>query len=125
MRGKVIMPQVKLENRTHIFWFYEKVVQLLALLKNSSPGEDKIIPFPKIFQLLGRYFHFTRDESWKLLKSLREQGFISIVPFKGVVIQEVRISNPRESSKSLPRVSLAGIGSDQILKNKRGDGYED
>ena len=61
------------------------LLERLEELKESTNSE--IIKFPSVFMKLCRNFSITKDECWSVLFSLRDSGFIEIVPYHGIIIK--------------------------------------
>jgi hypothetical protein len=57
------------------------VIQRMGELPRSPSG---IIRFPAVFEKLCRNFSINKKQCWELLFSLKEQGFIEIVPYQGI-----------------------------------------
>jgi hypothetical protein len=82
--------------------YRRRLYRALDKIKNLNiPKEDKeikrflklnpnsIIPFPLVYRRLGVLYHFSKKKSNKILKSLEKRGFIEIIKFHGI-----RINNP-------------------------------
>lgn len=63
------------------------------LLKDSDIGFyltrriNVFIPFPLIFKRLGVIYHFTRKDSFEILKIMEQREWIKIIPFKGIRVK--------------------------------------
>lgn len=66
------------------FSFLDRVMERLKNL-DKSRGK-RVIPFPLIFYDLGMFYHMTKDETKTIIQSLREQGYITFHPFRGIKI---------------------------------------
>jgi hypothetical protein len=51
----------------------------------------RIIPFPLVFNRLGTMFHFDKKNSVMLLKKIQTEGYVEIIPFKGIRIARKEI----------------------------------
>lgn len=63
---------------------------LNVLLPIQEKDPRRIVRFPCVFQELGRRLHLTRRATWIVLRSMRERGWIEIVPYQGVRINRDR-----------------------------------
>ena len=63
------------------FGLSEIALSRLANLEKSRYG---IIRFPLVFQKLCTSFQIPKDQAWRLLFSLRDKGYIDIVPYQGI-----------------------------------------
>ena len=59
----------------------------LGLLKDKC-GSKGLIRYPDVFHLLSWYLHLSKKESRIFLKELEQVGFISIVPYHGVMLKD-------------------------------------
>jgi hypothetical protein len=62
---------------------------MLVRLKEAADNipaasRKEFIPFPKIFEKIGRTFYLTKPEIWNYLIMFNELGFIKILRCKGI-----------------------------------------
>ena len=75
--------------------YHKALVRLHECDKNISLASKKsYIPFPKVFEKLGRGYSLKKQEIWELLFLLRDTNFIEIIRFKGIRLKfEVKNAN--------------------------------
>jgi len=74
-----------MQEKDNICFIYNIFIRRLKKLREDC-GKKEIIPFPRIFERLCLLFSINKEECWNILFSLRDTGFIQIVPYHGIKI---------------------------------------
>jgi len=69
----------------------------------SSP--NRIIPFPVVFRRMGVIWHFSKEESIRILKELEKRKMIQIINFHGIRILEFgKVHKKSDLSSSIQKI---------------------
>jgi len=67
---------------------YLTALQKLKKLEDSTDLKNEIIRFPEVYETLCRAFQIKKSEAFEILLMFQDFGFIEIVPYNGIKINE-------------------------------------
>jgi hypothetical protein len=59
-------------------------IHKLALIELKNIDKGRMISLKDVFYRLGIIFHFNKEQSYKIIKSLEKKGFIEFFPYNGI-----------------------------------------
>lgn len=75
------------ENKTVFAGNKTETSKFLNALRTRTYAKNKIIPFPEISRVLS-WWRIKKDERDDILYSLQQEGYLKVVPFRGVILEE-------------------------------------
>lgn len=60
--------------------------KIARALETKTYKRNEIIPYPEVFGVLGRCYHFTKETGREVLFELRQNQLIEEIPFHGIRI---------------------------------------
>lgn len=77
--------------------------KVLNALRTRAFRKNKIISFPEVRRVLS-WYQYGKEERDELLYELQEEGLIRIIPFHGLILEDVERGTSCRENQSVMRV---------------------